>query len=74
MTALFVGHSYIDMTMVTDVMPSGDEKMVAHDFAVSFGGNAVTAAFACAKLGRRPGPAHNDGGRLARPDVLGDGA
>ena len=54
MTALFVGHSYIDMTMITDVMPSGDEKAVAKDFAVSFGGNAVTAAFACAKLGHPP--------------------
>ena len=51
MNALFVGHSYIDMTMLTDVMPSGDDKEVAKDFAVSFGGNAVTAAFACAKLG-----------------------
>ncbi|MCW2273912.1 sugar kinase [Rhodoblastus acidophilus] len=51
MNALFVGHSYIDMTMLTDIMPSGDDKEVAKDFAVSFGGNAVTAAFACAKLG-----------------------
>ncbi|WP_298427937.1 PfkB family carbohydrate kinase [Rhodoblastus sp.] len=51
MTALFVGHSYIDMTMVADSMPTGDEKAVAKDYAVSFGGNAVTAAFACAKLG-----------------------
>jgi sugar/nucleoside kinase (ribokinase family) len=42
------------MTMLTDVMPSGDEKMVAKDYAVSFGGNAVTAAFACAKLGVAP--------------------
>ncbi len=54
MSALFVGHSYIDMTMLTDVMPSGDEKAVARDFAVSFGGNAVTAAFACARLGASP--------------------
>ncbi|WP_294537406.1 PfkB family carbohydrate kinase [uncultured Rhodoblastus sp.] len=54
MTALFVGHSYIDMTLITDVMPSGDEKEVARDFAVSFGGNSVTAAFACAKLGFPP--------------------
>ncbi len=51
MNALFVGHSYIDMTMIADAMPTGDDKMVAKDFAVSFGGNAVTAAFACAKLG-----------------------
>jgi sugar/nucleoside kinase (ribokinase family) len=42
------------MTMITDVMPSGNEKMVAKDFAVSFGGNAVTAAFACGKLGWAP--------------------
>jgi sugar/nucleoside kinase (ribokinase family) len=51
LTALFVGHSYIDMTMITAAMPTGDEKTVADDYAVSFGGNAVTAAFTCAKLG-----------------------
>jgi sugar/nucleoside kinase (ribokinase family) len=49
--ALFVGHAYIDVTMLTDEMPAGDEKAVARDYAVSFGGNAVTAGFACAKLG-----------------------
>jgi sugar/nucleoside kinase (ribokinase family) len=32
----------------------GDEKDVARDYAVSFGGNAVTAAFCCAKLGVSP--------------------
>lgn len=51
MDALFIGHGYIDVTMKTDHMPAGDEKMVASDYAVSFGGNAVTAAFACSKLG-----------------------
>ena len=51
MDALFIGHAYIDVTMRTDRMPTGDEKAVARDYAVSFGGNAVTAAFACAKLG-----------------------
>ena len=54
MKALFIGQSYIDITFVTDHMPSGDEKTVARDYAVSFGGNAVTAAFACAKLGIAP--------------------
>ena len=49
--ALFIGHTYIDVTVVADAMPEGDAKHVAHDYAVSFGGNAVTAAFACAKLG-----------------------
>jgi len=42
MKALFIGQSYIDITFVTDHMPSGDEKTVARDYAVSFGGNAVT--------------------------------
>ena len=54
MQAFFVGQTYIDMTVVTAVMPQGDEKSVADDYAVSFGGNAVTAAFAAARLGLRP--------------------
>jgi sugar/nucleoside kinase (ribokinase family) len=52
--ALFIGHTYIDVTLLCDRMPTGDEKTVAQDYAVSFGGNAVTAAFACAKLGIIP--------------------
>jgi sugar/nucleoside kinase (ribokinase family) len=48
--ALFIGHTYIDVTFLTDHLPTGDEKYVAEDYAVSFGGNAVTAAFCCAKL------------------------
>jgi sugar/nucleoside kinase (ribokinase family) len=52
--ALFIGHTYIDVTFLTDRMPTGDEKHVASAFAVSFGGNAVTAAFCCAKLGIAP--------------------
>jgi sugar/nucleoside kinase (ribokinase family) len=52
--ALFIGHTYIDVTLLCDRVPSGDEKTVAQDYAVSFGGNAVTAAFACAKLGCVP--------------------
>lgn len=54
MKALFIGHTYIDVTFLTDRMPTGDEKLVANDYAVSFGGNAVTAAFCCAKLGITP--------------------
>ena len=50
MHALFIGQTYIDVTMIADEMPSGDDKAVARDYAVSFGGNAVTAAFACARL------------------------
>ena len=54
MDALFIGQTYIDVTFITDHMPVGDEKYVASDYAVSFGGNAVTAAFCCAKLGIVP--------------------
>jgi sugar/nucleoside kinase (ribokinase family) len=54
MNALFIGQSYIDITFLTDVLPTGDDKAVARDYAVSFGGNAVTAAFCCAKLGIAP--------------------
>ena len=54
MQALFIGHTYIDITFLTDRMPTGDEKHVASNYAVSFGGNAVTAAFCCAKLGILP--------------------
>ena len=54
MQALFIGQSYIDVTFLTDRMPTGDEKHVASNYAVSFGGNAVTAAFCCAKLGIVP--------------------
>ncbi|KZL05387.1 5-dehydro-2-deoxygluconokinase [Pseudovibrio axinellae] len=54
MKALFIGQSYIDVTFLSETMPEGDEKAIAQDYAVSFGGNAVTAAFVCAKLGISP--------------------
>src|SRR5262249_19338430 len=54
MQALFIGQTYIDVTFLTDEIPAGDEKAVAREYAISFGGNAVTAAFCCAKLGVRP--------------------
>ena len=54
MQSLFIGQTYIDVTFVTDRLPTGDEKHVASAYAVSFGGNAVTAAFCCAKLGIAP--------------------
>jgi sugar/nucleoside kinase (ribokinase family) len=54
MQALFIGQTYIDVTFITDHMPTGDEKHVASAYAVSFGGNAVSAAFCCAKLGIVP--------------------
>ena len=54
MEALFIGQTYIDVTFLADHMPQGDEKSVASEYAVSFGGNAVTAAFCCAKLSLQP--------------------
>src|SRR6195256_536541 len=54
MRSLFIGQTYIDVTFLADHMPQGDEKSVASNYAVSFGGNAVTAAFCCAKLGIQP--------------------
>ncbi len=54
MQALFIGQTYIDVTFLTDRMPTGDDKHVASAYAVSFGGNAVTAAFCCGKLGIAP--------------------
>ena len=54
MQTLFIGQTYIDVTFLTDRMPTGDEKHVATAYAISFGGNAVTGAFCCAKLGLVP--------------------
>jgi sugar/nucleoside kinase (ribokinase family) len=51
---LFIGQTYIDIVFLADSIPTGDDKAVARDYAVSFGGNAVTAAFCCAKLGIKP--------------------
>jgi sugar/nucleoside kinase (ribokinase family) len=51
---LFIGQTYIDIVFLADAIPTGDDKAVARDYAVSFGGNAVTAAFCCAKLGVKP--------------------
>ncbi len=54
MDALFIGQTYIDVTLLAERIPINDDKAVAGDYAVSFGGNAVTAAFACARLGPVP--------------------
>lgn len=49
--ALFIGHTYIDVTIATDVIPTGDDKAIAHDYDFGIGGNATVAAITCAKLG-----------------------
>jgi sugar/nucleoside kinase (ribokinase family) len=52
--SLFIGQTYIDIVFLADEIPSGDDKAVARDYAISFGGNAVTAAFCASKLGAKP--------------------
>jgi sugar/nucleoside kinase (ribokinase family) len=52
MNGLFIGQTYIDVTMLASAMPCGDDKAVADDYAVAFGGNAVTAAFCTARFGQ----------------------
>src|SRR6202795_2874308 len=54
MQVLFIGQTYIDVTFLTDRMPTGDEKHVESAYAVSFAGIESTAAFCCAKLGIAP--------------------
>src|SRR4030095_10645637 len=54
MKSLFIGQSYIDITFLADELPTGDEKTVARDYAVAFGGNAVTAASCGGKLAMAP--------------------
>lgn len=54
MHTLFIGHSYIDVTFVTDTFPTGDDKALGRDYAFGIGGNAMVAAFTCAKLGIGP--------------------
>ena len=48
MDALFIGHAYIDVSMLADALPHGDEKTVAKDYA-----GFVPAAI----RRRRPSPA-----------------
>jgi sugar/nucleoside kinase (ribokinase family) len=40
---LFIGHTYVDVTFLKDHIPTGDEKRVASEYAISFGGNAGLA-------------------------------
>src|SRR5690606_10365633 len=51
MKSLFIGHIYLDITFITDTIPTGDNKVVADSYSYGIGGNAVVAAFTYAKLG-----------------------
>jgi hypothetical protein len=39
----FLGHTYINVTFFADNIPTGDDKHVASEYAISFGGNAGLA-------------------------------
>ena len=52
-SALFIGLTYIDVTVPSQKIPTGDEKQIAHTYEVSLGGNAVVAALTNAKLGHK---------------------
>jgi sugar/nucleoside kinase (ribokinase family) len=62
MQALFIGQTYIDVTFLAEEIPTGDEKAVARDYAISFGGNAVT----------RPSPAPSSGSRRTSSTSVAD--
>lgn len=49
--AFFVGRPYLDQIFKVDHIPTGDEKVLARDFVLSLGGNAVMAGLCCNKLG-----------------------
>jgi hypothetical protein len=44
--ALFIGQTYIEVTFLTDHLPTGDEKHVASAYAVSFSGTLSPPLFA----------------------------
>lgn len=49
--ALFIGLTYIDVTIPTDKIPQGDDKAIAETYDVGIGGNATVAAITNQKLG-----------------------
>lgn len=51
--ALFIGLTYIDVTIPTDSVPQGDDKAIAETYDVGIGGNATVAAITNSKLGER---------------------
>ena len=65
--AFFIGHTYIDVTIATDVIPTGDDKAIAKDYDFGIGGNATVAALTNAKLGIAT-MLH----ATVAPDILGD--
>jgi hypothetical protein len=55
-----IGQAHIDVTFLTDCLPTGDEKHVASDHAVSFGGQS------CSVLAVRSMPSSKVSNRVVR--------
>ena len=51
--ALFIGLTYIDVTIPTDTIPQGDDKAIAETYEAGIGGNATIAAITNTKLGQK---------------------
>tara|TARA_Y100001960_G_scaffold330271_1_gene423842 strand:+ start:2707 stop:3579 length:873 start_codon:yes stop_codon:yes gene_type:complete len=51
MKALFVGNTYLDITLDTVAIPLGDNKLRDQNYAVNLGGNATVAGCAVSRLG-----------------------
>lgn len=49
--ALFVGNTYLDITLDTVAIPLGDNKLRDQKYAVNLGGNATVAGCAVSRLG-----------------------
>lgn len=50
-TALFVGNTYLDITLDTVAIPLGDNKLRDQKYAINLGGNATVAGCTVSKLG-----------------------
>lgn len=53
MKALFVGNTYLDITLDTVAIPLGDNKLRDQNYAINLGGNATVAGCTVARLGAK---------------------
>jgi len=53
MKALFVGNTYLDITLDTVAIPLGDNKLRDQKYAVNLGGNATVAGCTVSRLGSK---------------------
>ena len=73
MQALFIGQTYIDVTFLTDHIPTGDEKYVARGICGVVRRQRGDGGVLLRQARRQAGPDRHPRGRLARPHVPGHG-